>query len=82
MTLDSFKQLQERIFFKHDGYVFKSKPNSNVKAAIHPIDHCKPTRCCYLGPPLRLWMGMVEAGRSREGCLAVPSEETPGLPAH
>lgn len=68
MTLDSFKQLWERIFFKCNGYIFKNKPSSNVKASICPIDRHKPTRCCYLGPPLHLWMEIAEAGGSCKGC--------------
>lgn len=57
MTLDSLKQLWEPIFFKCKGYIFKGKPSSNVKVCkICPLNHCKPTRCCYLRPPLPLWM--------------------------
>lgn len=85
MTLDSFKQLWELIFFKCKGYIFKGKPSSNVKVCnICPLDHCKPTRCCYLGAPLLLWMGMVEVGGSMmnvSGGVQWGSSQAPELSA-
>lgn len=79
MTLDSFKQLWEPIFFKCKGYIFKGKPSSSVEVCkICPLDHCKPTRCCYLGPPLLLWMGMVEVGGSTRNGWWCPVRSLPG----
>lgn len=72
ISLDSFKQLWECIFFKRNGCISKGNPRSDVQAFTFPMDFWKSARG-YCWAPSGLLMRHVE-------CLgAFP---TPTMPNH
>lgn len=71
ISLDSFKQLWERIFFKRNGCISKGNPRSDVQAFTFPMDFWKSARG-YCWAPSGLLMKHVEVRRPCRMSWCVP----------